>query len=82
MTFSKMLSTMNTGMLRTGGIFALTLIGSLPLGMVVALLRKSRFPVIRGIIWSTKEDEEAYTPVSLSSGGSSGLIFPSSAALH
>ena len=50
MTFSKMLSTMNTGMLRTGGIFALTLIGSLPLGMVVALLRKSRFPVIRGII--------------------------------
>ena len=41
---------MNAGMLRTGGIFALTLIGSLPLGMVVALLRKSRFPVIRGII--------------------------------
>ena len=50
MTFSKMLSTMNAGMLRTGGIFALTLIGSLPLGMVVALLRKSRFPVVRGII--------------------------------
>ena len=41
---------MNAGMLRTGGIFALTLIGSLPLGMVVALLRKSRFPVVRGII--------------------------------
>lgn len=37
-------------MLRTCGIFALTLIGSLPLGMVVALLRKSRFGVVRGII--------------------------------
>ena len=50
MTFSTMLSTMYAGMLRTGSIFALTLIGSLPLGMVVALLRKSRFPVVRGII--------------------------------
>ena len=37
-------------MLRTFGIFALTLIGSLPLGMVVALLRKSRSPIVRGII--------------------------------
>ena len=37
-------------MLRTGSIFALTLIGSLPLGMVVALLRKSHLPVVRGII--------------------------------
>ena len=37
-------------MLRTCGIFALTLIGSLPLGMLVALLRKSRFPVIRILI--------------------------------
>ena len=50
MTFSTMLSTMYAGMLRTGSIFALTLIGSLPLGMVVALLRKSRFPVVRAII--------------------------------
>ena len=45
-----MLSTMAAGMLRTFGIFALTLIGSLPLGMVVALLRKSRSPIVRGII--------------------------------
>ena len=50
MTFSTMLSTMSVGMLRTCGLFALTLVGSLPLGMIVALLRKSRFSVIRGII--------------------------------
>ena len=50
MTFSTMLSTMSAGMLRTCGIFALTLIGSLPLGMIVALLRKSRFGIVRGII--------------------------------
>ena len=45
-----MLGTMAVGMLRTCGIFALTLLGSLPLGMVVALLRKSRFTVVREII--------------------------------
>jgi len=45
-----MLSTMADGMLKTLGIFFLTLVGSLPLGMVVALLRKSRFAVVRGII--------------------------------
>ncbi len=50
MTFSTMLETMGIGMLRTCGIFVLTLLGSLPLGMIVALLRKSRFAVIRGII--------------------------------
>lgn len=50
MTFSKMLSTMSAGMWRTSGIFALTLIGSLPLGMLVALLRKSRFSVVRAFI--------------------------------
>ena len=50
MTLSTMLSTMGVGMLRTCGIFALTLVGSLPLGMIVALLRKSRFGVVRGII--------------------------------
>ena len=50
MSFSTMLSTMSAGMLRTCGIFALTLIGSLPLGMIVALLKKSRFAVVRGII--------------------------------
>ena len=50
MTLSTMLQTMWGGMLRTCGIFILTLIGSLPLGMIVALLRKSRFAVVRGII--------------------------------
>ena len=50
MTFSTMLSTMSAGMWRTFLIFALTLIGSLPLGMIVALLKKSRFAVVRGII--------------------------------
>ena len=50
MTFPTMLSTMSEGMLRTFLIFALTLIGSLPLGMIVALLRKSRFAPIRGFI--------------------------------
>jgi His/Glu/Gln/Arg/opine family amino acid ABC transporter permease subunit len=44
-----MISTMSIGMLRTCGIFALTLIGSLPLGMLVALLRKSRYGVVRGL---------------------------------
>ncbi len=50
MTLSTMLSTMAAGMLRTCGIFALTLIGSLPLGMVIALLRKSRFAPVRILI--------------------------------
>ena len=50
MTFSTMLSTMSAGMIKTALIFVLTLVGSLPLGMVVALLRKSRFAVVRGII--------------------------------
>ena len=50
MTIGTMLSTMAAGMLRTCGIFLLTLAGSLPLGMVVALLRKSRFAVVRGIV--------------------------------
>ena len=50
MSFSTMLSTMAIGMLRTFGVFSLTLIGSLPLGMVVALLKKSRFAVVRAFI--------------------------------
>lgn len=45
-----MLTTMADGMVKTLGIFVLTLIFSLPLGMVVALLRKSRFAIVRGII--------------------------------
>ena len=50
MTLITMLTTMSDGMLRTIGIFVLTLVGSLPLGMIVALLRKSRFSVIRLLI--------------------------------
>ena len=50
MTFTTMLSTMSAGMLKTPLIFVLTLVGSLPLGMVVALLRKSRFAPVRGFI--------------------------------
>lgn len=38
------------GMLKTGAIFVLTLLGSLPLGMIVALLRKSRFMPVRALI--------------------------------
>ena len=41
---------MAEGMLKTFLIFTLTLVGSLPLGMIVALLRKSRFAVVRGFI--------------------------------
>lgn len=50
MTFETMISTMSVGMLRTFGVFALTLIGALPLGMIVALLKKSRFLVVRMLI--------------------------------
>lgn len=50
MTLSTMFLTMAAGMLRTCGIFALTLLGSLPLGMIVALLKKSRFSAVRALI--------------------------------
>ena len=41
---------MAEGMLKTALIFILTLLGSLPLGMIVALLRKSKFAPIRWFI--------------------------------
>ena len=50
MDLSTMLATMAGGMLRTFGVFVLTLVGSLPLGMIVALLRKSRFAPVRLLI--------------------------------
>ena len=50
MTFATMLTTMSSGMLKTTLIFVLTLVGALPLGMLVALLRKSRFAPVRGFI--------------------------------
>ena len=49
MSFSTMLSTMGTGMLRTCGIFFLTLLFSLPLGMLVMFLRRSKLGVVRGL---------------------------------
>ena len=49
MTFATMLSTLSTGMLRTCAIVFLTLLFSLPLGMIVMLLRQSRFKIVQGI---------------------------------
>ena len=49
MTVSTMLTTMAEGMVRTCGIFFLTLLFSLPLGMVVMFLRRSRFTLVREI---------------------------------
>ena len=49
MTISTMLQVMFEGMLKTFAVFFITLVGSLPLGMVIALLKKSRFSVVRGI---------------------------------
>ena len=50
MSWSTMLSTMGEGMLRTCAIFFLTLLFSIPLGMVVMLLRRSRFRAIQWIM--------------------------------
>ena len=51
MTFSTMLNTMSAGMLRTCGIFALTLLFSLPLGVFVALGRMSRIRPLQLLVW-------------------------------
>ena len=45
-----MISTMGVGMLRTCGIFFLTIVGSIPLGVLFALIRKSRFAAVRVIM--------------------------------
>ena len=50
MTLKVMINTMSSGMVKTCGIFALTLLGALPLGMIVALLGKSRIAPIRWLI--------------------------------
>ncbi len=50
MTFGTMLSTMAGGMLKTVLLFVLTLVGSLPLGMLVVFLKKSKF---KPIAWIT-----------------------------
>ena len=50
MSWSTMLLTMGGGMLRTCAIFFLTLLFSMPLGMIVMLLRRSRIPVVQWIM--------------------------------
>ena len=50
MSWSTMLSTMGEGMLRTCAIFFLTLLFSIPLGMIVMLLRRSRFPFLQWLM--------------------------------
>ena len=49
MTIAAMILKMSEGLGRTCAIFALTLLFSLPLGLIVALLRMSRFKVLRAI---------------------------------
>ena len=51
MSFWTMLSTMGSGMLRTILLFVLTLAGSIPLGMIVVFLKKSK---IKPIAWITE----------------------------
>ena len=50
MSLTVMLATMGAGMLRTIGIFFLTLLGSLPLGMIIMFGRKSKNKVLSAII--------------------------------
>ena len=50
MSWSTMLLTMGEGMLRTCAIFFLTIIFSMPLGMIVMLLRRSRFKPVQWIM--------------------------------
>ncbi len=49
MTLTTMFLTMFPGMLRTIAIFFLTLLFSLPLGMVVMMLRKSRIGIVQAL---------------------------------
>ncbi len=50
MSMSTMLSTMGMGMLRSSAIFFLTVLFSMPLGMIVMLLRRSRFRPVQWVI--------------------------------
>ena len=51
MSFQVMIQQLGSGMVRTIGIFALTLIFSLPLGLLVAFGRMSRNRIVRSIVW-------------------------------
>ena len=50
MTVSTMLTTMAEGMIRTCGIFFLTLLFSLPLGMIIMLLRRSHLTIVSSVM--------------------------------
>ena len=50
MSFSVMLSQMGEGMMKSMGIFFLTLIFSLPLGLLVSFGRMSKNPILRTIV--------------------------------
>ena len=50
MTVSTMLTTMAEGMVRTCGIFFLTLLFSLPLGMIIMLLRRSHLTIVSSVM--------------------------------
>lgn len=50
MSITTMLTTMGAGMLRTIGIFVLTLVGSLPLGMVIMFGRKSKHKILSTVV--------------------------------
>lgn len=50
MSWSTMLNAMGEGMLRTCAIFFLTILFSMPLGMIVMLLRRSRFKIVQWIM--------------------------------
>ena len=49
MTLTTMLATIGEGMLRSCAIFFLTILFSMPLGMVIMFLRRSRYVVVREI---------------------------------
>ena len=49
MTISTMLTSMGEGMLRTCAIFILTILFSMPLGMIIMFMRRSRFFLVREI---------------------------------
>ena len=50
MSIGAMIQTMSEGLGRTCAIFGLTLLFSLPLGLIFALLRKSRFAPVRMVM--------------------------------
>ena len=50
MTFATMVSLLGQGFLSTLSIFALTLLGSLPLGLLVTFGRRSKFAPLRAVV--------------------------------